>query len=200
MFWKKEDEVVTGESIHKQYLKLKGTDSGDGHEKEYLKLRAMIIRNQDVLYDLIFSKKVTDTSELSELIFFGGYGGSVDKDYNWSWIPFLRHVNERITELPPSIQNDFERLRRNHYWDTEEEDTIRRLDEILLTDGKFHYDIAMQKLKKMGLHNDLTAPQYIYLADACDHRNQDGHYLNSEIYTSRSAKRIVFEKHPRRII
>jgi hypothetical protein len=151
MFWKKEDEPVTPDTILNQYRKLMRTDSGDRREKEHLELRYMVTRYQDQLYDLIFSGKVTDDQELSKLIFFGGYGGSVEKDYNMAWIPFLRLVNKRISELPLLIQEHFHWLgEHHHYWDTDEEDTIHRLDKILLTDGSFDYEVAKQRLKKMG--------------------------------------------------
>lgn len=193
MFWNKNDKVVTQDTILKQYRKLSQTPSGNRHGEEYIKLHEMVSRYQDELYDLIFSGKVTDERDLNKLIFFGGHGGSVGKDYNSTWIPFLRRVKDRISELPESIQSHFDWLGKvHHYWDTETEDCIRLLDKILLTDGNFDYEVAMQRLNKMRVGHDLTAAEYLTLVDACNHRNEDGHYRDCIIYARALAEKKGF--------
>ena len=112
------DRNVTSDTILDQYRKLNRTPSGEHHAKEYDILHRLVLSNQDQLYELIFSGKISSERELDELICFGGHGGSVSKKDNLYWIPFMKRINQRVTELPAGIQSSFEWLGKvHHYWD-----------------------------------------------------------------------------------
>lgn len=117
---------VTSDDILKEYRKLMrirrtpewlyfffGSKS-DHHYDQYTNLQSLVLSNQDQLYELIFSGKVTEEQELRDLIFFGGHGGSVAKKDNRHWAPFIARVRERQNELPPIIQSHLNWLKQVH--------------------------------------------------------------------------------------
>jgi len=76
----KTDDKVTPDTIYRDYRKFQDTPSGEKHAERYYALKETVRENQDALYELVFSGKVTDPKELRELIFFGGHGGSVGRE------------------------------------------------------------------------------------------------------------------------
>ena len=101
--------------IHKKYRQLKSTPNGEWHAEVYNELQGMVIRDQDALHDLIFSGKL-DELEIDELLYFGGHGGSVAKEHNTNWAPFVARVRERQDELPEGVQSGLDWLKRVHDW------------------------------------------------------------------------------------
>lgn len=188
MFWFKKKEVrVTADVILKQYRKLQRTPSGDSHAREYRILQQMVRQNQDQLYELIFSGKVEKTRELHELILLGGHGGSAEKKDNLHWIPFLKRIRERLTDLPPELGGHFDWLGEvHHYWDDPllepSDEVIELLDQVLLTDGEFDYKVAMERLLTLKNRGHIGVMGYMQLVDACNHRKEDGHYRDSMVY------------------
>lgn len=83
------------------------------HATQYWRLKSMVLSNQDALYDLLFSGVITDRNELHELMFFGGHGGSVAKEDNKHWIPFLKRVFANRTMFPKDMH---ERLDHEYKW------------------------------------------------------------------------------------
>lgn len=108
-------EVTTAETIYRDYLVLRDTPSGNLHGERYSALQAKVRLNQDALYELIFSGTLNER-ELHELIFFGSHGGSVAKEDNEAWAPFMARVRERQDELPYSIQLTLDWLLETHDW------------------------------------------------------------------------------------
>lgn len=185
--FRKKDAPVTADAILKQYRKLQTTPSGDRHAREYKILQQMVRQNQDQLYELIFSGKVVEIRDLHKLILFGGHGGSVEKKYNRHWIPFLRRIRERLAELPPELNSHFDWLGEvHHYWDdtplAQSNEVIELLDQVLLTNGEFDYKLAMDRLLSLKDLGHIDLMNYLQLVDACNHRNEEGHYFNSMIY------------------
>ena len=88
---------------------------GDAHAEEHEELKDFVITNQDALYDLIFSERL-DESEIQELLHFGGHGGSLAKEDNLDWAPFVARVRERQDELPGSVQSGLDLLKTAHDW------------------------------------------------------------------------------------
>ena len=101
--------------IYKKYHQLKKTPSGYRHAEEHEELKDFVITNQDALYDLIFSERL-DESEIQELLHFGGHGGSLAKEDNLDWAPFVARVRERQDELPESVQSGLDLLKTAHDW------------------------------------------------------------------------------------
>lgn len=93
----------TPDDILASYRHLQKTPSGEMHAINYNKLKEMVQNNQDALYELVFSGKVTDEKELYRLIMFGQSGTTSKKD-NEHWIPFVRRVWERKDELPEYVK------------------------------------------------------------------------------------------------
>lgn len=65
---------------------------------------------------------------------------------------------------------------------TDIERCIQLLDDIMIVGGKFDYEAAMNRLHIMRNRNEIDTMEYLNLVDACNHRNEDGHYRNSMIY------------------
>lgn len=106
---------VTSQNILDDFRKLQYTPSGDCHAVSYRRLQYIVRNNEDQLYELVFSGKLTER-ELYELIFFGGHGGSVAKSDNADWVPFMARVRERQSELPSSVQETLDWLLEVHGW------------------------------------------------------------------------------------
>ena len=101
--------------IYKKYQQLKRTPSGFRHAEKYHQLKGLVLENQNALYDLIFSERL-DESETHNLLHFGGHGGSVAKEDNLHWAPFIARVRERQDELPESVQSGLDWLKVVHGW------------------------------------------------------------------------------------
>lgn len=101
--------------ICKNYHQLQNTPSGDLHAKKYMELKGFILSHQDDLLKLIFSNRLNER-EIGVLLHFGGHGGSVAKEDNLNWIPFMSKVRERQDELPESVQDSLDWLKRVHDW------------------------------------------------------------------------------------
>jgi len=93
---------------------LKRSPSGSEHAVKYKKLQHLMRMEQDELFDLVFSGKVTDENDLWQLIFHAGHGGSVKRELNGHWLPFLRRIYPRRNELPKFISQHFNWLWRVH--------------------------------------------------------------------------------------
>jgi len=101
--------------IYKNYNQLKRTSSDLRHAERYEELKSLVLTNQDALYDLIFSERL-DENEIVELLHFGGHGGSVAKEDNLEWAPFVARVRERQDELPESVQSGLDWLKIINDW------------------------------------------------------------------------------------
>ena len=123
------NEQVTAQAILAEWRKLQGIRKRSeydwrfwllgeakhqAHYDQYGHLKSMVQRNQDALYDLVFSGEITNWKELHSLIFFGGHGGSVSKADNLHWASFVARVRERSNELPEEIQSSLAWLHRVH--------------------------------------------------------------------------------------
>jgi hypothetical protein len=96
--------------------------TGDWHAAAYTQLRKLARANDDALYEFIMSGEVNDEKELYELIFIGGHGGSVAKEDNLYWIPFLKRIRDNVDKLPNEmyLELHFDWLGKVHkYWDEE---------------------------------------------------------------------------------
>jgi hypothetical protein len=91
------------DDILAMYRRLQKAPSGETHRKLYVDFKNTVRTNQDVLYDLIFSGKVTDHKELYNLIMSGSDGGTMKKEANENWIPFISRIWERHNELPERV-------------------------------------------------------------------------------------------------
>lgn len=107
--------VEPQDAIYKKYQQLQRTPSGFRHADVYEELKGLVLKDQDALYDLIFSGRLSD-DEVHELMRFGGHGGSVAKKYNRHWAPFMARLRERQDELPESVQFSLDWLKEVHDW------------------------------------------------------------------------------------
>lgn len=109
------EPLTTEDKIYYQYQQLKKTASGDKHADRYQDLWLLVNKEQDALYNLIFSRRLTE-GEIDELIWFGGHGGSCAKRHNLNWVDFVARVRERQNELPPRIQSSLDWYLKVHGW------------------------------------------------------------------------------------
>lgn len=54
--------------------------------------------------------------DLSEMIFFGGHGGSVGYAYNFMWHKFMRKLREYEGYLPEDVLSMLDWLKETHGW------------------------------------------------------------------------------------
>ena len=96
------------EEILKEYLKLlrmrESGISGTRHEVQYLNLKHLVLCNQDSLIELLCSGKLPERG-IVELMSFGGHGGSVKKEYNEEWHPFMKELRKHREKLPEVAQD-----------------------------------------------------------------------------------------------
>ena len=114
---------ITPDEILKRYSRLKSTPSGDLHYDRYMALKSAVSRNPDALYTLLKSGRIDVLKMFAELLNFGGNGGSVSKQDNLHWIPFLNRVRQNYktfglsNEIEEYLRFNFEWLGRVHdYW------------------------------------------------------------------------------------
>lgn len=84
-----------------------------------LELKDEVLGNPNALLELVFSDK-PDERQLHTLIHLGGHGGSVAREYNLHWIPFLNKVYQRRSEMPEGIKQYLEWLKQVHGYELED--------------------------------------------------------------------------------
>lgn len=100
---------------YRKLLCIRKIGSSWRHVKQYNKLKTLVILNQDVLIELLCSGRLSDR-EISELMFFGGHGGSTAKEYNRHWHSFMAKLRYHKKELPLGIQITLDWLLKTHDW------------------------------------------------------------------------------------
>lgn len=101
--------------ILEKYRQLKRTQSGSRHAERYEELKILVRMNQNGLFSLIFSGKLTADEQLI-LIWFGGHGGSCAKRHNEDWVHFVSRIRERQAELSEEIQRSLDWYLKVHGW------------------------------------------------------------------------------------
>jgi len=106
----------TAQKILRKYRILQSTPSGEYHAKKYIQFQKYVLTHQDALFELVFSGKVGGLLDLNKLVFFGSSGGSLGREYNERWVPFIARVRERQKELPKFIADGLDWLLATHGW------------------------------------------------------------------------------------
>lgn len=62
------------------------------------------------------------------------------------------------------------------------EQCVKTLDEMLLTDGQYNHEAALQRLKTQYLIGEIPSLVYLELLDAARWRNEAGDYVGCSAY------------------
>lgn len=108
--------IYSADEIWRLYRRLNRMPAGNKYRELFKHLKSVVQRNQDALYDLIFSGQAKEYSDLYNLIWIGGHDGSCAREDNLRWHEFLDRVRQRQSELPLPIQLTLNWYRDVHGW------------------------------------------------------------------------------------
>lgn len=103
------------QTLLKRFHKMKNSPSGDRHAAAYDAFHGYALEHESAVIELVFSG-VLQESEIDDMLYAGGHGGSLKKEYNTRIVNRTAKIRERKEELPFSVQMSLDWLERVHGW------------------------------------------------------------------------------------